>query len=202
MIQVINTYHGRVILYRHKICGDPLSLHHDERGPMKRLFVAAVLTAVTAAGLGLSPAQANNWGETQGCTPGYWKNHTDNWQSLSPTDTIHKMAGTTLPAPYDTTTALSALQGGGGPGLAGARTIFLRALTAAWLNAAWDDPNGGSALAYPFRRFSDVTSPTTGEVYVALKTQLNNAMQSTSRDYILGLATRLDTANNLGCPLN
>ncbi len=169
---------------------------------MKRLFVAAVLTAVTAAGLGLSPAQATNAGETQGCTPGYWKNHTDNWQSLLPSDTMHKLAAQTLPAPYDSITAIKALQGGGGPGVAGARTIFLRALTAAWLNAAWDDPNGGPALQYPFRRFSDRTSPVTGELYVALQTQLRSAMQSTDRDYILGLASRLDTANNLGCPLN
>ena len=81
----------------------------------------------------------------EGCTPGYWKTHTDNWQETTPgtpfgtlyVDARANVAGVTL---------LEALQGGGGPGADGAATILARAATAAWLNAAHE------GLGYPWRR--------------------------------------------------
>jgi len=65
----------------------------------------------------------------QGCTPGYWKNHTDNWQEYQPTAPTADLF--TLPAslmPLGDQTLLKSLQGGGGPGEQGAAKVLLTAL--------------------------------------------------------------------------
>lgn len=82
---------------------------------------------------------------------------------------------------------LKALQGGGGPGVDGAAQILLRASTAAYLNAAHE------SVGYPYRRFSEPG---------ALKQQVNASLVRLDRDQMLTLATTLDAANNLGCPLS
>jgi hypothetical protein len=80
---------------------------------------------------------------------------------------------------------LTALQGGGGPGLLGAETILVRAAVAALLNAS------SGVVKYPF---------TTAEII----SQVNTAVATGDRDTILALATTIDNANNGvgGCPLN
>jgi hypothetical protein len=123
---------------------------------------------------------------TQGCSPGYWKNHPAAWADTpySPTDTVGSVF--TLPAElssFSGETLLKALGGAGGTGLNGATTILLRAAVAALLNAS--DPNVDFGL-----------TPS------AVVTQVNQALASKDRDTILALATKLDTANNLGCPLS
>jgi hypothetical protein len=152
-----------------------------------RLLVGALFMSMGV--LGVSTAHATNIG-TQGCTPGYWKTHTDSWEETTPgttfgtlyVDARANVAGISL---------LDALQGGGGPGADGAATILARAATAAWLNAA------SEGVGYPWRRFSGGLGGRP-----ALVPTVNAAFASGDRATMLALATRLDNDNNLGCPLN
>jgi hypothetical protein len=154
---------------------------------MARFLIGALLMSVTV--LGTTAAHATAIGH-EGCTPGYWKTHTDNWQETNPsvlfgtlyTDARANVAGSTLE---------EALQGGGGPGADGAAVILARAATAAWLNSAHE------GLGYPWRRN---TPGLDGRP--ALVPTVNAAFASGDRATMLALATMLDNDNNLGCPLN
>jgi hypothetical protein len=124
-------------------------------------------------------------GDEEGCTPGYWKNHTGSWAGtgFSPGQTaggVFSLGG--FPS-LASRTLLQTLQGGGGPGTLGAARILLRAAVAALLNAAH---NG---VDYP---------RTTTEIIA----DVNAALASNNRNTILALAGELDDDNNLGCPLN
>jgi hypothetical protein len=123
--------------------------------------------------------------EEEGCTPGYWKNHTDSWAGtgFSPgqsAGSVFNLGG--FPS-LASQTLLQTLQGGGGPGTLGAARILLRAAVAALLNAA--HPDVDSPLG-TFEIIADV----------------NAALASSNRNTMLALASELDEANNLGCPLN
>ena len=121
-----------------------------------------------------------------GCTPGYWKNHTDSWAGTgySPGQTTGSVfSGASAFPSLASQTLLQSLQGGGGPGTLGAAKILLRAAVAALLNAAH------SGVDYP---------RTTAEILA----DVNAALTSNNRDTMLSLATELDSDNNLGCPLN
>lgn len=120
----------------------------------------------------------------EGCTPGYWKNHTASWEEFSPTAKAKSMfyaSGVNYAGSQGT--LLQGLQGGGGSGVSGAQAILLRAAIAAVLNAAHD------SIGYPLTRPQFV-----GDV--------NAALASGNRQRMLDLATRLDRLNNLGCPLS
>jgi hypothetical protein len=78
---------------------------------------------------------------------------------------------------------VGALSYQGGSGTRGAAQILLRAAVAALLNAA--SPN----VDYPL---------TTAEVI----SQVNAALASNNRNTMLAFASRLDSYNNLGCPLH
>lgn len=145
---------------------------------------AALLTFVT-------PAGAVGTGE-EGCTPGYWKTHTENWEEFSPSTRLDQTSTTprlnvfTFPtelAHFGDDTFIEALNYRGGPGLDGATQILMRAAVAAFLNAAHDD------MGYPLQR-SDI------------RRDVNAALATLDRDAILSLAAELDRLNNLGCPLN
>lgn len=149
-------------------------------------FVVAALTA-TLIPLSALSSTASVVGD-DGCTPGYWKNHTSNWEEY----TTSTKVGNNFQIPsqlsqFQNWTFLQALQGGGGPDLAGAAKILLRAAVAAFLNAAHD------GLGYPLQR--DQGSPT-------LRQRINAAFASLDRDTMLALATELDSLNNSDCPLN
>jgi hypothetical protein len=123
-----------------------------------------------------------------GCTPGYWKNNTGGWPvatgvlesnpfpnaALSP---VYLLSGKTLGA-Y---TLIQGLGFQGNNTVEGGAEILLRAGTAAYLNAN----KFGYALT---------TAQVTSQVNAALGTQ--------DRPTIIALATRLDSYNNAGCPLN
>jgi len=146
---------------------------------------AAVAVAVLGVG-GVGSAGATNIGE-EGCTPGYWKNHTENWQEYRP-DSLLRF-NFTIPsslASFQNKTFLEVLQGGGGPGLEGAATILFRASIAAFLNAAHE------GVGFPLRRFDEP-----GEMQAAI----NAALATGDRQTMLDLAAELDALNNLGCPL-
>ncbi|HEX6203261.1 MAG TPA: hypothetical protein VF100_09680, partial [Thermoanaerobaculia bacterium] len=122
----------------------------------------------------------------QGCTPGYWKNHTDSWPPTGYStgqkvkDVFVEAAG--FPS-QGNSTLLDALSFAGGSGTAGAAEILLRAGVAALLNSAHPD------VDYP---------RTTAQVLAAVEV----ALDSNDRDTMLALAAALDADNNLGCPLN
>lgn len=122
----------------------------------------------------------------EGCTPGYWKNHTDSWAGTgySPGQTAGSVfSGVSAFPALASKTLLQSLQGGGGSGTTGAAKILLRAAVAALLNAAH------SGVDYP---------RTEAEIIAAV----NTALGSNDRNTILLLASALDDDNNLGCPLN
>ena len=113
----------------------------------------------------------------QGCTPGFWKNHTDVWVGYSPSDLVSAVFSNA--APYDVDTLLQALSLKGGPGVDGAERILLRAAVSALLNS--------TSVNYPL---------TTSEII----TMTDNALAAGDRATILSVASELDALNNLGCP--
>ncbi|HET9225067.1 MAG TPA: hypothetical protein VFR31_00250 [Thermoanaerobaculia bacterium] len=124
--------------------------------------------------------------ENAGCTPGYWKNHTDSWADTgySPGQTTGSVfSGASAFPSLAAQSLLTSLQGGGGSGAIGGARILLRAAVAALLNAAH------SGVDYP---------RTTAEIL----TDVNAALGSNNRNTMIVLAAELDSDNNLGCPLN
>ena len=160
-----------------------------------RFFRLAVIAGALIGSMLVTalPVAAVAGGNTEGCTPGFWKNHTNVWQEYTRNQTIASVFAS-APAPHATRTLLQGLQGGGGRGISGAQRILLRAAIAALLNASYDDADGH--LAFPWRRFATGFN---GEP--PLIATVNAALTSGSRKTILALAARLDAANNLGCPL-
>lgn len=148
-------------------------------------FVSAVLAAATAGVLvSAVPAQAHG---NEGCTPGYWKNHTESWEVYAPSREMGDVW--TFPTALDDYAVMTFEEGlslKGGPGLDGAAQILLRASVASYLNAAH------SGIDYPYRRFQNPLD---------LKVAINAALASGDRQQMIDLAQTLDEANNLGCPL-
>lgn len=155
----------------------------------RKLAAALVFGLLSASGVSLAaPAQANRIGN-EGCTPGYWKNHQNNWEEYAPSTVVGNVFHfSDAPAPvaaYAGKTFVQALRLKGGPGLDGATQTLLRAAVAATLNAAHE------GLGYPLRRFVDG----------GIVDQVNAALASGDRQEMLELAAYLDQLNNLGCPL-
>lgn len=158
--------------------------------PGPRKSTAAIV--LTLALLAIAAAPAINVfgvvvGEGEGCTPGYWKNHTSAWEEYGPTDKVGPSFGSGLPQSNDS--LLQALNYGGGPGIDGARKILLRAATAALLNAAHD------SLDYPLRRYQSPPDPS-GFVPI-----VRDLLANGSRSAMLSYADFLDRTNNADCPL-
>ena len=135
-----------------------------------------------------------NTGEIYGCTPGYWKNHTDRWVGYTASDPLSAAFDAGNLTPYASETMLAALDFPGGNGIPGAKRILLRAAVASLLNFAHPDvaftvPQDGSLAAI---------STETG-----LKLAVDVALASNDRAQMLALATQLDDANNAVnmCPL-
>lgn len=154
---------------------------------MARLLVGALLMSVTI--LGTNAAHATGYGD-QGCTPGYWKNHTSSWQEATPSQLVKsKYASAT--DHVANWTLLEGLRARGGSGVDGASEILVRAAVSAWLNSANDD------VLYPWRRWDvglDGRPP--------LVATVNAAFASGDRATMIALAAQLDADNNLGCPIS
>ena len=170
-------------------------MHRSRRTATLLAALPLALLAVAAP----TPASATTVGTTQGCTPGYWKNHTSAWKetarvtipSSTPLSTVNGAAGQTLfsataTTGYGSTTMLQALSFRGGSGVDGAEQILLRAAVASWLNSAHE------GIAYPLRRHTKVTGTVP---------RVNSALLSQDRDTMLTLAAELDRLNTAGCPL-
>lgn len=176
-----------MVLYWHILGPTPTSLRRGLimvalRGRLIMVLVSAMTLSLSMVG----PMMGRNIGE-EGCTPGFWKNHTADWQEYTPTTTLGDLFD--FPASlsaFADDSLLDGLQGDGGPGLTGGAEILLRAGVAAHLNAAHE------GVGYPYRRFAQ-PGPLSGWI--------NDALASEDRDTMLELAETLDNANNLGCPL-
>jgi hypothetical protein len=157
-------------------------------GRLVTLLVSALM--FTLMGTGTVPANAVNIGQ-EGCTPGYWKTHTENWQEARPSGLFSAKFSDGTSGVLVGVTLEQALAGGGGPGVAGAELILARAATASYLNAAHE------GLGFPWRRNAEGL-----EGRPPLVATVVAALESGDRAMMLALATRLDADNNLGCPLS
>jgi hypothetical protein len=138
-------------------------------------------TAVTAS----DPSHYLGTTNFQGCTPGYWKNHTDSWPPTGYTTSqlVKNVFNEGWRYPAGWVTLLMGLGLSGGSGVNGAAEILTRAGVAALLNAAHPD------VAYPRTEASVISD-------------VNAAFATYNRDSMLALAAQLDADNNRGCPLN
>ena len=145
--------------------------------------VLLVLAVSLAASLGVAQkAQAWPVG-TQGCTLGYWKNHTSSWVTYSPTDTIGAVYNlTTAQTPYASDTLLQGLSLQGGPGVVGAQAILFKQAIAGLLNVS-------AGLDY-------------GATTVQAIGITRHAIVSGDRDLMITVAGQFQTRNSVGCPLS
>jgi hypothetical protein len=118
-----------------------------------------------------------------GCTPGYWMNTRGEWPTPYAKDDLLSATFSGLQPAIGAATFEEALSFGGGPGIAGAQRILMRATVAALLNAA----------------SPDVDYPRTEAEIIA---DVQDAVDSADRDTMLALAAELDEDNNLGCTID
>ena len=144
------------------------------------LLSAALIVGVIGGAVGVSAVRTG----TEGCTPGFWKNHLDAWEEYAPTDLVGDVFN--IPAAYSDLaddTLLEALsypddeQGGN------AAENLLRTAVAAILNAASED------VGYPYRRFGDP-----GNIIPTVNNLLAGGDEQAMEDF----KDLLDAANNLG----
>jgi hypothetical protein len=154
--------------------------------------VAAMYVKPTLTRIQIPTALAASGGPTpspspaaQGCTLGYWKNHTDKWQVYSTTQLVSNVF--TVPAcvggPTGTigsATLLGALSFGGGSGTIGGAQILLMQAVAALLNAV-------ANIGYPIAQS-------------AVLAQTNAALASCNRDTMTNLAATFQSDNSLEGP--
>lgn len=117
----------------------------------------------------------------EGCTPGFWKNHTEEWEAYSPGQSVVSVfSAAGAYGSLGTQSLLTALDGGGGSGVTGGVKILLRAAVAGILNAT----------------DGDVDYPSSAADLIA---DVNAALASGNRNTMIALAGSIDADNNLGC---
>jgi hypothetical protein len=119
----------------------------------------------------------------EGCSHGFWKNHTDAWvpTGLTPDMSVEFVfAGSSAYSEIGPSSLLEALEFNGGSGVEGGARILLRQAVASMLNAEHPD------IAYPRTSNSIVAD-------------VNAALAGGDRSQMLQLAEELDHDNNLGC---
>lgn len=146
---------------------------------LRKLLGIAIVSALAVTAVAI-PAGANASG-TEGCTPGYWKNHTESWAGYSPTTLVKDVFSAADGYGVGDMTLLEALGGGGGSGIEGASLILVRAAIASLLNAS-------STIDFP------------GDV-VSITNRTNASLAGAVRNQMISLAGNFDAKNNLGCPL-
>jgi hypothetical protein len=102
-----------------------------------------------------------------GCTPGYWKNHTSSWSGYSPNDLFNTVFGVDY-NPTLTLLGATQLDGGGFAALA-------RHASAALLNAAHDDVNYGMPESEVIALVQEAFGTNDPEPTKDLFDELNNA---------------------------
>ena len=154
-------------------------LHLKILGGILNHKLVALITGLVMAISVAAPALAWDKG-TEGCTPGYWKNHPEAWVNFSPNQTVGSVFEGES-AQLSGATLMEALSFDGGDGLVGAERILLRAAVASILNAASDIDFG-----YGATRIINTT---------------DRALLSDNRNRMIKLAAEWDRMNNRGCPL-
>lgn len=165
------------------------------REALKRGIViggAAVAWATpTAQAFGMTSTVAQGASGGAGCTPGYWKNHVDEWRDLGCIDPdaalgdLFGFSGDDCDGALERfadSTAEQALRFKGGNGLGGKLEIFFRAAVAARLNECF-------LSDYPWTS-SDLAN------------LVDDAILSCDEAVIVSAARQLDVANNIGCPFS
>ena len=135
-----------------------------------------------------APVRVMNVGH-EGCTPGYWLHHVDDWRGAGPDDLFGDTFGDGTSGILDGVTLARALSGGEGIGLPRAELALARAATAALLNAGHED------VGYPWRLNSRGTDGRPPLVPTVIE-----ALESANPGAIFALTSRLDMDNNLDNP--
>jgi hypothetical protein len=140
-------------------------------------------TGTTSTGTTDTGTTSTGTTETQppgggGCTPGYWKNHTEDWVGFAPDQLVSDVFSNA--GSLGSGTLLAALSAGGGSSLTAAKALLIHHAVAALLNSTHPD------IDYAF---------TTAQV-IAWTSEM---LTSTDRDAILGLKNLFDAENNRGC---
>ena len=146
------------------------------------LIVSLALFFTTVPSLATDDGDKPYWCP-KGCTPGYWKNHTDSWVGYVPEQTL----GSVFEFPADLAglaghTLLDALSYGGGPRILGGAKIMLRQAVAALLNSTHPD--------VPFHP----------EYWIIDK--VNYSLMSLERDIMLITYGKFEYLNENLCPLD
>lgn len=154
---------------------------------------AAIWATPTAQAFAMTVADGEATSGAMGCTPGYWKNHSELWTDrnvrlgeafVCDGGLDWKCIGDGPAGPYESYTILQALSLQGGNSQSEKLEIFFRAAAAAYLNSIYT-PN------YPVN-----ASNLRQEICVVL----GKCGDSDFLDQVGRLASVLDAANNNGCP--
>lgn len=143
-----------------------------------RMLIVLVLGALVAA-IAATPAAAHETGN-EGCTPGFWKNHPEEWPIAN--STLEQVYNVPDAFGLDSKTLRQALSFQGGPGLAGMARNLLRHSVAGLLNILHPD------IEYPL---------TEGQVI----NRTNTALNSGSRAQMEAQKNEFASFNSRGCPL-
>ena len=132
----------------------------------------------------IAAAPGHSWNEeaTEGCTPGYWKNHTESWVGFTPDQTLGSVF--TFPNAADPlagATLLDALSFKGGPTVEDKEALLLHHAVAGLLNAS-------AGLDYAL------------SVRGVIKTANRSLARHRAAKYER-VKNEFDEVNNLGCPL-
>ncbi len=144
----------------------------------RRMLIVFVLGALVAA-IAATPATAHETGN-EGCTPGFWKNHPEEW--AIPNSTLEQVYNVPDAFGLDNRTLRQALSFHGGPGLAGMARNLLRHSVAGLLNIMHPD------IEYPLNEFQIIS-------------RTNTALNSGSRSTMEAQKNEFARFNSLGCPL-
>lgn len=139
------------------------------------LLILGACCVASLAG-GVKSASANS------CTPGFWKNHPEIWDTngssvTAPYTTSTLIGDVFTGSHYANLTLLDGLSLQGGPGLLGAEQTLLRAAIARLLNEAG--------------------TQNTSHVQIVI-TRVNALLANGTRDQMIAQANRWDTINNSG----
>ncbi|HWN40924.1 MAG TPA: hypothetical protein VNW71_01820, partial [Thermoanaerobaculia bacterium] len=122
----------------------------------------------------------------EGCSHGYWKNHSSSWPATGYSTGQKVSSAFSQAALYPTlanATLHASLSFSGGSDVTAAAANMLKQATGSLLNSAHP------GVDFPY---------STAQLISAV----NAALASKNSSVLLGLASDLDDANNLGCPLN
>jgi hypothetical protein len=131
------------------------------------------------AAIAATPATAHEVGN-EGCTPGFWKNHPEEWPISN--STLEQVYNVPDAFGLDNNTLRQALSFQGGPGLAGMARNLLRHSVAGLLNILHPE------IEYPINE---------GQVI----SRTNAALNSGSRAQMEAQKNEFAGFNSLGCPL-